>query len=63
MYLEDHVYQKDIASYYKISPALVGKLVKQAEEDPKKNTKLQEKEEAERTKQLVIKQTVNEMLI
>ena len=41
MYLVDHVFQKDIAEYYKISPALVSRLVKEAEEDPKKNWELQ----------------------
>ena len=30
MYLEDHIYQCDIAKYFKISPALVSKLVKES---------------------------------
>ena len=34
MYLEDHVFQSDIAKYYKISTALVGKLVKEAKQNP-----------------------------
>ena len=32
MYLEDHVFQSDIAKYYKISPILVSRLVKEAQE-------------------------------
>ena len=30
MYLEDNVFQSDIAKYYKISPMLVSRLVKEA---------------------------------
>ena len=30
MYLKDHVYQADIAKYYKISPQLVSQIVKEA---------------------------------
>ena len=37
MYLVDHVFQADIAKYYKISPALVSRLVKEAQADPGKN--------------------------
>ena len=33
MYLEDHVTQKDIAKYYKITPRLVSCLVKEAQCD------------------------------
>ena len=40
MYLQDNVYQKDIAKYYKISPVLVSRLVKEAQENPEKNKKL-----------------------
>ena len=36
MYLVDHVFQKDIAKYYKISAALVSKLVVEAQREPKK---------------------------
>ena len=36
MYLEDHVTQKDIAKYYKITPRLVSCLVKGAQCDPGK---------------------------
>ena len=40
MYLEDHVYQADVANYYKVSPFLVSKLVKEAKEDQEKNNEL-----------------------
>ena len=36
MYQEDHVTQKDIAKYYKITPRLVSCLVKEAQYDPGK---------------------------
>ena len=37
MYLEDHVFQVDIAKYFKVSPALVSRLVKEAQKDPQRN--------------------------
>ena len=40
MYLVDHVFQKDIAKYYKVSAALVGKLIKEAEKNPEKQQAL-----------------------
>ena len=36
MYLVDHIFQCDIAKFYKISAALVGRLVKEAQRDPQK---------------------------
>ena len=36
MYIVDHIFQSDIAKYYKISPALVSKLVKEAQRNPQK---------------------------
>ena len=36
MYLDDHVTQKDIAKYYKITPILVSCLVKETQCDPDK---------------------------
>ena len=39
MYLVDHVFQGDIAKYFKISPMLVSRLVKEAQEQPDKNEK------------------------
>ena len=40
MYLEDHVTQKDIAKYYKITPRLVSCLVKETQCDPGKESLL-----------------------
>ena len=48
MYLDDHVFQSDIAKYYKISAGLVSKLVVQAKRDSKRNLAL--KVEAEEKK-------------
>ena len=45
MYLEDNVFQVDIAKYYKISPQLVSKLIKEAQENPEKNLALRKKKE------------------
>ena len=39
MYLEDGVFQKDVAKFYKISPVLVSKLVKEAQQNPAKQVK------------------------
>ena len=61
MYLEDHVYQKDIAKLYKISTALVGKLVKEAQEESTKNDDLRKKEAKEREEVNAIKQNVKDM--
>jgi hypothetical protein len=47
MYLHDHVFQSDVAKFYKISAALVGKLVKEAQEDPDKMKALKEKRSGE----------------
>ena len=33
MYLERHVFQKDIAKYYKISPNMVSRIIKEYQED------------------------------
>ena len=41
MYRVDHVFQKDIAKYYKVSAALVGKLIKEAGKNPQKQLTLQ----------------------
>ena len=34
MYLEEHVFQADIAQLFKVSKALVSRLVKEAQDDP-----------------------------
>ena len=44
MYLEDHVFQADIAKYFKVSPAMVSRLVREAKADIDKNKELLEKE-------------------
>ena len=62
MYLEDHIYQCDIAKYFKISPALVSKLVKESEKEPKKNIQLKLKEKDEKEKKKAVKKVVEEML-
>ena len=36
MYLVDHVFQGDVAKYYKVSAALVSKLVVEAQRNPQK---------------------------
>ena len=36
MYIEDHVFQSDIAKYFKVSAALVSRLIKEAQANPEK---------------------------
>ena len=62
MYLVDHVFQKDIAKFYKISAALVSKLVVEAQRNPQKNEALKIK--VEETKQVteIVKRVVSRML-
>ena len=62
MYLVDHVFQKDIAKYYKISPALVSKLVVEAQRDPEKNEIFKIKEEEHKKIKDVVKKVVTGML-
>ena len=40
MYLEEHVFQADIAQLFKVSKALVSRLVKEAQDDPKRSAVL-----------------------
>ena len=40
MYLEEHVFQADIAQLFKVSKALVSRLVKEAQEDPGRSAAL-----------------------
>ena len=62
MYLEDGVFQSEIAKYYQVSPTLVSRLVKEAQHDPAKNAKLKV-EEAERKKMIeAVKRVVTGML-
>ena len=62
LYLEDHVFQKDIAKTYKISTALVSKLVREAQAESTRNQELKQKEEDEQAKVQAIKQTIDDML-
>ena len=45
MYLEDHVFQKDVAKYFKISPLLVSQLVNEAKRDREQTRELRKREE------------------
>ena len=40
MYLVDHVFQRDVAKYFKISPLLVSRIVNEAKRDQEKNRAL-----------------------
>ena len=62
MYLEDGVFQKDVAKFYKISPLLVSKLVKESKTDPEKRAKQKLKEEEKRNNIEAVKAVVTEML-
>ena len=62
MYLDDHVFQKDIAKYYKISAALVSKLVMEAQRNPERNVALKVKTEEKREIKEAIKRVVTRML-
>ena len=61
MYREDHVYQTDVAKYYKVSPSLVSKLVKEAKEEKEKNDELIRLEEERKAQKEAIRSVVNEM--
>ena len=62
MYLVDHVFQKDIAKYYKISPVLVSKLVVEAQRDPEKNQIFKIKDEENKNIKEIVKKVVTGML-
>ena len=62
MYFHDHVLQKDIAKYYKVSAVLVSKLIKEAQEDPEKIKRLRKKDEKELVFVRAIKSIVEELL-
>ena len=62
MYLVDHVFQKDIAKYYKISPMLVSKLVVEAQRDPEKNQIFKIKDEENKNIKEIVKKVVTGML-
>ena len=56
------MFQKDIASYYKITPSVVSKLVREAEDEPTKNDELEKDEEELEARDEQIKRAVNIML-
>ena len=62
MYLDDHVFQKDIAKYYKISAALVSKLVMEAQRNPERNVALKVTTEEKREIKEAIMRVVTRML-
>ena len=62
MYLKQHVYQADVAKYFKISPALVSRLVKEAQENPKRIAELKKEREKKKQKKEAIVAMVNEKL-
>ena len=62
MYLEDHVTQKDIAKYYKITPRLVSCMVKEAQCNPDKAALLQKKQDKGKQIQEAVKVVVTHML-
>ena len=45
MYRDDHVFQCDVAKYYKVTVGLVSKLVVEAQRDPEKIKALKVKQE------------------
>ena len=47
MYLEEHVFQSDIAQLFKVSKALVSSLVKEAQEDPGRSVALRKSRQEE----------------
>ena len=61
MYLEDHVFQKDVAKYFKVSPQLVSQLVKEAKGDREQTRELRKQEEKKEEKNAITR-VVNDML-
>ena len=49
---------KDIASYFKISQSMVGRIVKEYQEDNERNNELIRQEELKRQQESTIKSTV-----
>ena len=48
LYVEEHMHQSDIAILYRVSKAIVGRLVKLHATDPEHHTKLERKRERQR---------------
>ena len=62
MYLDDHVFQSDIAKYYKISASLVSKLVVEAQRNPERNLALKVKKDEIKQVKDAVKKVVTDML-
>jgi transposase-like protein len=62
MYLDDHVFQSDIAKYYKISASLVSKLVVEAQRNPERNLALKVKKDEIKQVKDAVKRVVTCML-
>ena len=63
MYLEQHVFQVDIAKYFKVSAALVSRLVKEAQEDPQRNFALRKQKKEELERRDAVKKVVTSLLL
>ena len=63
MYRDDHVFQCDIAKYYKISAAMVSRLVVEAQRDPKKIKALKVKKEDGQEVGDAVQKVVTDMLV
>ena len=62
MYLVHGMFQKEVAKYYRITPAVVSRIVKEYQEDPEKKSKLIKLEENIIKEEMLIKQTVCDLL-
>ena len=60
--MEEHVFQVDIAKYFKVSAALVSKLVKEAQEDPERNFALRKQRKEEMERRDAVKKVVTGLL-
>ena len=55
MYLVHNVFQKDVAKYYRITPAVVSRIVKEYQDNPEKKSKLIQLEENIIKEEMLIK--------
>ena len=62
MYLDKHVSQKDVASYFRISQNMVSRIVSEYQDDPKKNPELIKLEEKQKKHESIVKETIQSML-
>ena len=63
MYLEDHVFQKDVAKYFKVSPLLVRQLVNEAKGDREQTRELRMQEEKKKEEKNAVLRVVNDMFV